>query len=71
MALVRGKQRGSSNGFKAVLLVICAIVVGLAELCAQESPAQRTSLPQDPKALLRDWEVAKDRRHARLVACDG
>ncbi|MGH8066067.1 MAG: PIG-L family deacetylase [Candidatus Entotheonellia bacterium] len=50
---------------KVVRLVILAIVFGLAALFVPESPAQQTSPRQDPKALLRDWKVAKDRTHAR------
>jgi LmbE family N-acetylglucosaminyl deacetylase len=46
-------------------LVILAIVFGLAALFAPKSPAQQTSPRQDPKALLRNWEVAKDRMQAR------
>jgi LmbE family N-acetylglucosaminyl deacetylase len=68
MALVRGKQRGSTNGFKVVRPVIFAIVFGLSALFAPESPALWTSPRKDSKALLRDWEVARDRTHARLGA---
>ena len=71
MALVRGKQRGTTNGFKVVQLVIFAIIFGLAELFAQESPAPRTSPHKDPKALLRDWEVAKHRTRRTSGGCDG
>jgi LmbE family N-acetylglucosaminyl deacetylase len=66
MALVRGKQWGSTHGFKVVRLVIFAIIFGLAELFTHESSALRTSPRKDPKALLRDWEGAKDRTHAHL-----
>jgi LmbE family N-acetylglucosaminyl deacetylase len=53
---------------KVVQPVIFAIICALAELFAPESSAQRPSSRQDPKAFLRDCEVAKDRTHPRLGA---
>jgi LmbE family N-acetylglucosaminyl deacetylase len=68
MARVRGRQRGSTNGFKVVGLVLFAIVLGLAALLVQESTGQLTPPWKDSKALRRNWEVAKDRKHAHLGA---
>ncbi len=68
MALVQGNSGDRPTGSRLYRLVIFAIIFGLAELFAQESPAQRTSPPSGSEALLRDWEVAKDRTHARLEA---
>jgi LmbE family N-acetylglucosaminyl deacetylase len=53
---------------KVVRLVTCAIIFGLAALLAPESPAARTPPPKDPKALLRDGEVAKNQTCVRLRA---
>ena len=66
MELVRGKQRGTTKGFKVVRLVIFATIVGLAELFAQEAHAARTYLRVGTGALLRDREVAKHRPRAHL-----
>src|SRR5215216_424515 len=66
MELVRGKQRGTTNGFKIVQLVIFAIIVGLSELSAQQPPAPQTYPPKDLEAFLRDWEVVKHRTRAHL-----
>ena len=50
---------------KVARLVMLALVFGLAAPFAPESPAQQTSQSQDPKALIRNWEVAKDPTHTR------
>jgi LmbE family N-acetylglucosaminyl deacetylase len=66
MELVRGKQRGTTNGFKIVQLVIFAIIVGLSELSAQPPPAPQTYPHKDLEAFLRDWEVVKHRTRTHL-----
>ena len=66
MELVRGKQRGTTNGFKIVQLVIFAIIVGLSELSAQPPSAPQTSPHKDLEAFLRDWEVVKHRTRPHL-----
>jgi LmbE family N-acetylglucosaminyl deacetylase len=66
MELVRGKQRGTTNGFKIVQLVIFAIIVGLSELSAQQPPAPQTYPHKDLEAFLRDWEVVKHRSRTHL-----
>src|SRR5882724_6898838 len=59
MELVRGKQRGTTNRFKIVQLVIFAIMVGISELPAQQPPAPQTYPHKDLEAFLRDWEGVK------------
>jgi LmbE family N-acetylglucosaminyl deacetylase len=66
MELVCGKQQGTTKGFMVVRLVIFATIVGLAELFAQEAHAARSYLRLDSEALLRDWEVTKNRPRAYL-----
>jgi LmbE family N-acetylglucosaminyl deacetylase len=66
MELVCGKQRGTTNGFKIVQLVIFAIIVGLSELSAQQPPAPQTYPHKDLEAFLRDWEGVKYRTRPHL-----
>src|SRR5215510_2209925 len=66
MGLVRGNQRGTTNGFKVVRLVIFATIVGLAEIFAHESPAPRTSPRKDLEAVLRQRSVTKNRTRDQL-----
>src|SRR5262245_29353883 len=66
MELVHAKQRGTTARFMGVRLVICATIVGLAELFAQEAHAARSYLYMEPGALLRDRDVAKNSPRAPL-----